>query len=55
MPLIVWGVIAIGGLFAVNEIVDSAGEAAEKSSKLVKWAVIGGVLYYGGKAVGVIK
>ncbi len=55
MPLIIRGGLFVWGLFAVKDIVSETGTAAEKSSKLVKWVVIGGVLYYGGKAVGVIK
>ena len=58
IPLIIWGALAVGGLLAANEVIDSTGETAEKSTKLVKWVVIGGGVYVSYKALksaGVLK
>lgn len=57
MPII-YGVLVVGGLFGIGYAADKAGEAAEGSAKLAKWAAIGGAVYLayrGAKAGGYLK
>ncbi|NOX41461.1 MAG: hypothetical protein GXP05_13430 [Alphaproteobacteria bacterium] len=45
MPLIYWGGAALIGLFGLGYASDKVGEAATETTSLVKWVVIGGVVY----------
>ena len=48
IPLIVWGVIALGaGGYAMSQTAD----AAEQSAKLARWVAIGGGLYVSYRAL----
>lgn len=62
MGALLRGALWVGGILAgasalnaTGDVIEETGEAAEKSANLVKWVVIGGVLYYGAKQVGAIK
>lgn len=56
-PLI-WGGIALGGLWMGGRALNEAGQAAESATKLAKWSVAGGALYVSYRALqsgGVLK
>lgn len=58
VPLIVWGGVIVAGIASTAWAADEIGDAAEKSERLVKWAVVGGGLYVSYRALrstGVIK
>jgi len=58
IPAIPWILGGLALLWTGKEAVDATGEAAEKSASLVKWVVIGGVVYVGYRAAksgGVLK
>lgn len=45
MPLVIWGVVAVAGVFGLGYAADKTGAAAEASTNLVKWGVVAGGLY----------
>ena len=56
-PLI-WAGVALGGLFLGGKALQDAGQAAESTAKLAKWATAGGALYVSFRALkagGVLK
>lgn len=57
MP-IVWGIIAVGGLFGLGYAADKTEGAANASAQLAKWGAVAGAVYiaYGlSKSGGLIK
>lgn len=58
MPLVIWGAVAVAGLWGFGYAADKTGEAADASANLVKWGVVAGGLYIAyraAKAGGAIK
>ncbi len=45
MPIIVWGLVGIGGLVAGGYAAKSLGDAADQTANLVKWTAAAGVVY----------
>lgn len=45
MPIIIWGVIGVAGLFAGGYAADKVGEATDASADLVKWGAVAGAVY----------
>ena len=55
---IIWAGVALGGLYLGGKAIQDAGEAADKTAKLVKWSTAGGALYVSYRALkagGVLK
>ncbi|WP_065331402.1 hypothetical protein [Tritonibacter mobilis] len=48
---IIWGGIALGGLFLGGRAISEAGEAAESAAKLAKWTAAAGALYVSYRAL----
>ncbi|MBO6603859.1 MAG: hypothetical protein JJ938_17595 [Roseicyclus sp.] len=45
VPLILWGGVALGGLYLAERALDEAGDAAQASAEMLKWAAIAGGVY----------
>lgn len=45
MPLIGWGIIALGSLWGLGYAADKAEGALEEGADLAKWAAVLGALY----------
>jgi|GEM_PF-2574294 len=55
---IIWGGVALAGLWFGGRAINEAGDAAESTAKLAKWATAGGALYVSYQAMrsaGVLK
>lgn len=54
MPYLLIGA-GLAALYLIDDAVDSVGDAAEKSTSLARWVVIGGGLYVGLKVFQAVK
>lgn len=50
-PLIIWGGVAVLGLFATGYAGRGIADALEEANTATKWAVVGGGLYVSYKAL----
>ena len=51
VPLIAWGVLAVGGALGVGWASKETGEALDSATQLTKWGVVAGGLYVSYKAL----
>ncbi|WP_159075196.1 MULTISPECIES: hypothetical protein [Pseudomonadota] len=58
MPLIIWGGVALAGVYGIGWAAKEGGEAMDSTANALKWAAIAGgvyVAYSAAKSAGVIK